>query len=439
MRDERDEVRAQSREPAELLRRIALGCICAHVLHRETDLPREHGDQARLLVREGIRLRAGDREHPEELLPGRQRRDDPRSQPDTGKLPLLRIARVGIHVAANDGLEVARDVLEHRARDRPGGTPWIQALGIGTRVRHHDRVVTLDEHDGEPLELEDPAELSEEAVEGLVLLERGRERAGNAVHRFELVGSSAQLVAQLLRLGGALVGDARLAAQARGQPADEEAHEDLEAEREGDCVEIEVPVEAIGAQDLSPGEEWRKQERHDDASGDAEPHCALGHGQEESLPDRRVRLPGVEDDDEGPDDRDVEREGGVREHPLCACAELPSREQPDDAGPDGERSCREPRPALVARWIAVGQKPDLDDRERHGEEPHPADPELDLAPALQLARHRRRSNAHSACSRRRSSSLSLQRSTAVARDASPEFPAAMSALRRRYRGSLRGK
>ena len=62
---------------------------------------------------------------------------------------------------------------------------------------------------------------------------------------------------------------------------------------------------------------------------------------------------------------------------------------------------------------------------------HPGDPALDLAAALETAGHRSRSSAHSACSRSRSSSLSVQRSTAGTSAASPELPAAISALRRR--------
>ena len=112
-----------------------------------------------------------------------------------GELPLLRIARVRVHVSADDGLEVACDVLEHRPRDGPGGPARVQAFRIGARVRHDDRVVTLDEHDGQSLELDDAAELAEEAVERLVLLERRREGARDAVHRLELVGPSTQLVA----------------------------------------------------------------------------------------------------------------------------------------------------------------------------------------------------------------------------------------------------
>ena len=103
-----------------------------------------------------------------------------------------------------------------------------------------------------------------------------------------------------------------------GEPAHDQAHEHVEAERERDRVEVEVAVVAVGPQRLAPGEERGKEQRHDDASRDAEPDGSLDDRQEKHLADRRVRLPGVEDDEEGGDDGDVEGQRADAQHALAS-------------------------------------------------------------------------------------------------------------------------
>ncbi len=308
MGDERDEVGPERREAAQLLRRVALGRVGAHVLHGETDLPAEERDEVDLVGRERMALVAGDREHPERLAARRERRDDARPKPDAGELPLLRIARIRVHVPADDRLSILDDVLEHRARDRARRPTRIEVSGLAPGVRHHDRVLAVHEDDGEAREPEDAAQLAEEAVEGLLLVERGRERAGDPVDRLELVGAAPELVSELLRLDGPRLGGRGFAPEARGEPADGEPDEHLEAERDEDRVEVEVSVVAVGAQRLPEGEERCEEEGDDHSAGDAEADRSLRDGQVEHLPDRRVRLPRVVDDDEHSDDDDVETE-----------------------------------------------------------------------------------------------------------------------------------
>ena len=193
--------------------------------------------------------------------------------------------------------------------DRPRRSAGIEASCLDARGGHDDGFVSIDEDDRQALELEDAAELAEEAVERFLLLERGCESARDPVDGLELIGSPPQLVAQLLRLSGPRVGHGRLAAKPRREPADEQAHQHLEAERERDGVQVELAVVAVGAKHLPVRQERREEERDDEAARDAEANRAFRDRQEERLPDRRVRLPGVEDDHEGAHDRDVERQG----------------------------------------------------------------------------------------------------------------------------------
>ena len=228
--------------------------------------------------------------------------------PGPGQFLLLRVLRIRVHVTANDRLRLARYVLEDGARHRPRRSAGIKALCLEAGVGHDDGLVSIDEDDRQALELEDPAELAEEAVERLLLLERGGESARDSVDGLELVGPAPKLVAQLLRLFGTRVGNGRLAPKPRREPADEEAHEHLEAERERDGVQVEVAVVTVGTKHLPVRQERRKEERDDEAARDAEADSAFRDRQEERLPDRRVRLPGVEDDHEGTHDGDVERQ-----------------------------------------------------------------------------------------------------------------------------------
>jgi len=146
----------------------------------------------------------------------------------------------------------------------------------------------------------------------------GCESARDPVDGLELVGPPPELVAQLFRLPGARVGHGRLAPKPRREPADEQAHEHFEAERERDGVQGELSAVAVGAKHLPVPKERREEKRNDEAARDPEADGAFRDRQEERLPDRRVRLPGVEDDHEGAHDGDVERQREVRQHALAS-------------------------------------------------------------------------------------------------------------------------
>jgi hypothetical protein len=192
-----------------------------------------------------------------------------------GPVPSPLVLRIRVHVAANDRLRLARYVLEDRARRRSRRSAGIEASCLDTPVGHDDGFVSIDEDDRQALELEDAAELAEEAVERFVLLERQCESARNSVDGLELIGSPPQLVAQLLRLSGPRVGHGGLAPKPRREPADEQAHEHLEAERERDGVQVEVAVVAVGTKHLPVRQERRKEERDDEAARDAKANRAF--------------------------------------------------------------------------------------------------------------------------------------------------------------------
>jgi hypothetical protein len=222
-----------------------------------------------------------------------------------------------------------------------------------------------------------------------------------------LVAPSAKAVAQLLGLGRPGLGDFRLTAQPTRQPADEDSHHALDAERESDSVGAEFAPVAVGAQSLAPREERSEREGQHRAADDAIANGRFGDRQEEDLPDRRIRLVGVVEDDIGGHDPGVEAERREAQDLLCAQAEFSPCEKPEGGGPDRQHGRDDPRPALVAGGIPAGDNAHLEDGERHGEQPHPGDPALDLPAPLDLSRHpERRPAAQSACSRTISSGSS---------------------------------
>ena len=85
--------------------------------------------------------------------------------------------------------------------------------------------------DPEPVEGDHALQLVAEGGERTALVERGAERPGRAVDGLEHVGAVPELVAQVLGLGCARLGDRRLRAQPVDEPADHQADEELEPER----------------------------------------------------------------------------------------------------------------------------------------------------------------------------------------------------------------
>ena len=387
VRDHGHEVGPERREPAQLGDGAALGLVGPDVLDGGGDLAGEEHHHLDLLGRELRPAVARDRQRAER--PVRQR---------------------------------------ERCHDLLGSLPCDPAAG------GEDRVGLSGQVDLEAVERDHARELVAERCERLPLLERGAERAGRAVDGLEHVGAVPEPVAQVLGLGGPRLRQRRLGAEAVDQPADHQADEDLQAERERDVVEVERRrPELLGAPPL--GEEDERQ--HDD--GDDGPALlpvaerALDHGEVEDPPGRRARLERV-DEDERVDDRRVEREREEADPAERLAVERAAREPEERDRSERERRRGRPAPALVAGRVVVADDRHLERRERHREEADPGDPDLRPPEALQLPVHRSsssRASAHPACSRSSWSSPSAYGRTASTRLLSAELPAATRAFRRR--------
>ena len=89
----------------------------------------------------------------------------------------------------------------------------------------------LGEDQRDPVELERRADLPDEEPERLLHVERRRERPGAAVRELEAIRVAADLVAELLGLGGAGLRARRLPVELARQPAHDEPDDELDAER----------------------------------------------------------------------------------------------------------------------------------------------------------------------------------------------------------------
>jgi hypothetical protein len=226
-----------------------------------------------------------------------------------------------------------------------------------------------------------------------------------------VVGVAADLVAKPLRLPRTRLRDRRLAPQLVHQAPDDEPHDQLDSERDGDVPEVEVGrTEAIGTRPLGEDEERRRREGEDDPASDRVANRRLDDGEEDERARRDRRLERVENE-VGEDDSRVEGERAEAEGCLPTALEAAPREPREPDRADSEHRGRRPGVALVARRVAVRHDRDLEDGPGDRPEPDPGDPDLELAQPLLLARHpdalvSRRASAHRACSRRSSSSHS---------------------------------
>ena len=220
VRDHGDEVGAERREPAQLLGGAALGLVGPDVLDGGRDLAREEHDHLDLLGGEAGPPSRATVSVPERAVRASvERRDDLRRlpRPDPGRRGSRRPCR-----------------------------PLRRAASSATSSRSN----------GTMLE-----QLVAERGERLPLVERRAERARRAVDRLEHVGAAPEPVAQVLGLCGTRLGERRLGPQPVDQPADHEADEDLQAERERDVVEVERRrPELLGTPPL--GEEDERQDDH---------------------------------------------------------------------------------------------------------------------------------------------------------------------------------
>ena len=91
VRDERDEVGAQRREPPQLLDGAALALVGADVLHGGCGQTPEQADELDLVLRERVRLASADGDEPDRASAREQRRDDPGAHAEREELRLLRV------------------------------------------------------------------------------------------------------------------------------------------------------------------------------------------------------------------------------------------------------------------------------------------------------------------------------------------------------------
>ena len=171
-------------------------------------------------------------------------------------------------------------------------------------------------------------------------------------------------------------------------------------------------------------ENWDPDKRRDEAPHEAVEERGLEHDQEEQRPERLARLEGV-DEDQGGREQQIERDPGHRDDP----SPKPVGKGEDDQheGTDGVEHENRPRRRFVARGEVATGVEELDQRQRHDQEPdereQPDDPHTPRSVS--------RASDHSACSLRRSSSPPANRSRSGRCSAPPTLPAARSAFRRR--------
>ena len=217
------------------------------------------------------------------------------------------------------------------------------------------------------------------------------------------------------------------------EPADDEGNHHFDDDLHRDVLPAEPLVEVVVAEPLEP-------EQHRDARcGDHQPAAnpvaegRLDQDEDHDLPDRGGLLV-VEPEDEGRDNDEVEDQGGEAEPSERVPIELtPGQEQQHDCS-RGEHGGRRPEPHSLADRVRIcGDR--LEGDERHGPEPDPGEPALGVRPLLvahaEGSRSPIRANAHSACSRSRSSSPLANGSASAASAAPPTLPSATSAFRRR--------
>ena len=151
------------------------------------------------------------------------------------------------------------------------------------------------------------AQLPDEGAERLVHLERRAERAGAAVRSVEEIRATSELVAEILRLGRALEGDARLGANLLHEPADDQGDHDHDPHLERDVRPLVALVEVLRAKRLVADQHRHAGEGQPEAAADAVAERCLDQDEDQHLPDRSRSLE-VQREDERRDDQEVERE-----------------------------------------------------------------------------------------------------------------------------------
>ena len=341
MRDERDEVRAQSGQAPELLDGSVLRVVGADVLHGGAREPPDERHELDLfgVERVGVASREGD--EPDRGRADEQGRHEARMQAEREQLVLLGMLHL-VEVAP-----VHRPPARHDFEDRPRagsrGTGGKHVVDARARGREHLEAVALDEHDGDAVERHERTHLADERLERVLEHERGAERTRATVRGLEHVDAPAERVSQLLRLGRAFVRELGLTCEAEDEPADDEADDDLAAGLEGDVVGVKALPRVVRPQPLELDQHRQRQSRQHERAEDREPDCGLDDREVHHLPHGRAALVVVDEQVRG-DDRGVEADSCDGEQHLPVARQVSPTEPEEDRGADRRTPPSSPTP-----------------------------------------------------------------------------------------------
>ncbi len=294
----------------------------------------------------------------------------------------------------------------------------------GTGGRHHRRVTVLEQQDRRPLEGDEASQLGDEGAERLVELEGRAERPSAAIGRFEQVDAPTELVPEALGLLGTIPRERCLLALHLDEPADDDPEHGADGDPKHDRFRLDLEPELARAPYLGEGEDRDPDQRGDESPHEAVEERRLEDDQEEQRPERLARLERV-DEDQGGREQQVEGDPGHRDDPSSN----PVRKGEDDQheGAKDVEAENRPRRRFVARGEGATGVEELDQRQRHDQEPH----EREQLDDPHSPRSVSRASDHSACSLRRSSSPPANRSRTGRCSAPPTLPATRSAFLRR--------
>ena len=432
VRDQRDEVRPERRKAAQLVGARPFRLVGPQVLDGGCDEPAEERHEVDFLGSERGALRPRDCESADRASAQLEGREDARADAEGAQVGFLRVPILG------DVLPVDRPPLPHhllqdglRHADRaPGREDVVRAY---TRGRHDATARRLHDEDRRTVEGEQAAQLLDEGGERRVQIERRAERTRRTARRLEQVDSPPELVAQPLRLGCALLGGSGLTPFHVHEPPDDAAERDRHEHAEHERVVPRGHTELCLPPELEPDEDRKCEHAGHQTAGEPEEQRGFEHHEIDQRPQWLPRLPG-EDEHQRRDNRSIRDQIQTGEVPVPASPAV--RESKQEQRDERLRRHDEPGSELVARGgEVVPVERHLRERQRHERETDVGEDPDQLHARL---RRSMRASAHSACSRRRSSSPPAYRATASRSAGPPTFPAAISALRRSQRGSLRG-
>ena len=225
VRDERHEVRSERREAAQLVGARPLGLVGTQVLDGGRDEPAEERHEVDLLGSERVGLGTRQRESADRAGAQLKRSEDTRADAERAQVGFLGISILG-DVLAVDRPPLADHLLENRLRHADRAPGREDVVCADTRGRHDARARRLHDEDRRAVEGEQSTQLLDEGGERGIEVERRAECARRTARRLEHVDSTPELVAQPLRLGGALVGGPSLTPLHVHEPTDDAAERD---------------------------------------------------------------------------------------------------------------------------------------------------------------------------------------------------------------------